>query len=107
MASHIHIARNSSNKNPLKALPSLVSSAYAAAVAGGHVIFSETELAILRTRSGLPVSMFFVFFIYCNVFFFFGYCQIFEEGKYLELKTKVDFIVILPCWLCLFLNFWF
>ena len=53
-----HMAR--SNKS-LKVLPSLVSSAYAAAVSGGHVIFSETELAVVRTRSGLPVSLSFSF----------------------------------------------
>ena len=42
----------------LRALPSLVSSAYAAAVSSGHVIFSETELAVVRTGAGVPVSMY-------------------------------------------------
>ena len=67
----------------LQALPSLVGSAYAAAVSSGHVIFSETELAIVRTRTGVPVSMlptfifclllftfFMVFFIYFLYFWF-------------------------------------
>ena len=54
----------------LRALPALVSSAYAAAVAGGHVIFSETELAVVRTGAGVPVCMSFIFFsLLCVVLF--------------------------------------
>ena len=56
----------------LRALPALVSSAYAAAVAGGHVIFSETELAVVRTGAGVPVCMSFFFFHLCRSFPFFA-----------------------------------
>ena len=52
----------------LKGLPSLVSSPYSAAVSSGHVIFSETELAIVRTGGGVPVSMSFHFVCFLTPF---------------------------------------